>query len=102
MVIWKPSLAELSRHVLSSFFADLAGFTAWSSEREPKDVFVLLETIYFAFDTIAKRRKVFKGAIALPFSCLSCTLNTPVLTSLSRYLPGYFHPMQWRQLVIAM
>lgn len=41
-------------------FADLAGFTAWSAQREPKDVFLLLETIYFAFDTIAKRRRVFK------------------------------------------
>lgn len=31
-------------------FADLAGFTAWSSGREPTDVFMLLETIYNAFD----------------------------------------------------
>jgi class 3 adenylate cyclase len=41
-------------------FADIAGFTAWSSVREPTQVFTLLETIYSAFDTIAARRGVFK------------------------------------------
>ena len=41
-------------------FADISGFTAWSSSREPTQVFVLLETIYGKFDSIAKRMKVFK------------------------------------------
>ena len=41
-------------------FADISGFTAWSSVREPSQVFMLLETLYQAFDVIAKRRKVFK------------------------------------------
>lgn len=41
-------------------FADIVGFTAWSSVREPAQVFTLLETIYNAFDAIAKRRGVFK------------------------------------------
>jgi hypothetical protein len=41
-------------------FADIAGFTAWSSTREPSQVFILLETIYGAFDKIADRRGVFK------------------------------------------
>jgi class 3 adenylate cyclase len=41
-------------------FADVAGFTAWSSVREPSQVFILLEGIYNAFDTIARRRKIFK------------------------------------------
>lgn len=41
-------------------FADIAGFTAWSSSREPSQVFVLLETVYRAFDLIAKKRGVFK------------------------------------------
>lgn len=41
-------------------FADLAGFTAWSSVREPSQVFTLLEIVYHSFDTIAKRRRVFK------------------------------------------
>jgi class 3 adenylate cyclase len=41
-------------------FADIAGFTAWSSTREPSAVFTLLEAIYAEFDSIAKRRRVFK------------------------------------------
>jgi class 3 adenylate cyclase len=41
-------------------FADIAGFTAWSSSREPAQVFMLLETLYHAFDDIAKKRRVFK------------------------------------------
>jgi class 3 adenylate cyclase len=41
-------------------FADISGFTAWSSTREPSQVFILLETIYKAFDDIAKHRGVFK------------------------------------------
>ena len=41
-------------------FADIAGFTAWSSVREPSQVFTLLEEIYGAFDAIAARRGVFK------------------------------------------
>jgi class 3 adenylate cyclase len=41
-------------------FGDIAGFTAWSSERQPTQVFTLLETIYNSFDKIAKKRKVFK------------------------------------------
>jgi class 3 adenylate cyclase len=38
----------------------LKGFTAWSSTREPSQVFTLLETIYHEFDQIAKSRRVFK------------------------------------------
>lgn len=41
-------------------FGDIVGFTAWSSVREPAQVFQLLETLYHAFDEIAKRRRVFK------------------------------------------
>jgi cytoskeletal protein RodZ len=41
-------------------FADLAGFTAWSSEREPTQVFTLLEQIYRVMDKVAKKLKVFK------------------------------------------
>jgi class 3 adenylate cyclase len=44
----------------SIIFADIVGFTAWSSTRDPSQVFELLETIYHAFDEIARRRKVFK------------------------------------------
>ena len=38
----------------------MSGFTAWSSTREPIQVFTLLETVYHSFDQIAKRRRVFK------------------------------------------
>eukprot|EP00980_Cylindrotheca_fusiformis_P002072 scaffold463_cov92-Cylindrotheca_fusiformis.AAC.1 len=41
-------------------FGDISGFTAWSSSREPVDVFTLLETLYSAFDKIAREMDVFK------------------------------------------
>jgi hypothetical protein len=41
-------------------FADIAGFTAWSSTRDPSQVFILLQSVYQAFDKIAARRRVFK------------------------------------------
>jgi class 3 adenylate cyclase len=41
-------------------FADISGFTAWASVREPSQVFTLLEAIYHSFDHIAKKRRVFK------------------------------------------
>ncbi|KAL3926182.1 MAG: hypothetical protein SGBAC_013575 [Bacillariaceae sp.] len=54
----KP-IAELFDET-SVMFADLAGFTAWSSARQPVEVFELLETLYGCFDKIALRRRVFK------------------------------------------
>lgn len=42
------------------FFADIAGFTKWSSSRPPTDVFRLLEALFGEFDKIATQRKVFK------------------------------------------
>lgn len=55
----QPPIADLfpSATVL---FMDIAGFTAWSSQREPSQVFILLETIYRTFDRLAKHRRVFK------------------------------------------
>jgi hypothetical protein len=41
-------------------FADISGFTAWSSEREPTQVFTLLQAIFHKFDTLARKRDVFK------------------------------------------
>jgi class 3 adenylate cyclase len=41
-------------------FGDIAGFTAWSSTRQPTDVFILLETLYGEFDRIAREMDVFK------------------------------------------
>jgi class 3 adenylate cyclase len=54
----KP-IAELFPNT-TIMFGDIAGFTAWSSSREPAQVFTLLETLYHAFDEIAKKRRVFK------------------------------------------
>ncbi|KAL7547034.1 LOW QUALITY PROTEIN: hypothetical protein ACHAWF_010347 [Thalassiosira exigua] len=40
--------------------ADIEGFTAWCSEREPSQVFRLLETVYREFDIEARKLGVFK------------------------------------------
>jgi Adenylate and Guanylate cyclase catalytic domain len=63
-------------------FADLVGFTAWSSVREPTHVFQLLETIYHAFDKIAKKRNVFK---VLEMSCCSSAFERSVVSHLRCY-----------------
>ncbi|CAB9514331.1 Receptor-type guanylate cyclase gcy [Seminavis robusta] len=55
----KTAIANL-HHNCTVLFADLAGFTKWSSSRDPKHVFTLLETLYGLFDKTAKRRGVFK------------------------------------------
>lgn len=41
-------------------FADIVGFTAWSSSREPSQVFTLLEKTFQGFDDIAYKYRVFK------------------------------------------
>lgn len=52
-------IAELYTDTTVSF-ADIAGFTAWASTREASDVFTLLESIYFEFDILARKHRVFK------------------------------------------
>ena len=52
-------MAKFEPHVFLDT-ADVANFTAWSSVREPVQVFTLLEGVYNKFDTIAKKRRVFK------------------------------------------
>lgn len=54
----KP-IADLFPEV-TVMFADISGFTAWSSTREPCQVFLLLESIYNSFDKIARKMSVFK------------------------------------------
>lgn len=44
----------------SIMFADIVGFTKWSSEHNPQDVFHLLEELFFEFDKIAAKMNVFK------------------------------------------
>ena len=52
-------IADLFPHC-TVMFADISGFTAWSSVREPTSVFALLEALYSSFDRMATRRRVFK------------------------------------------
>jgi Adenylate and Guanylate cyclase catalytic domain len=52
-------IADLFPHA-TVMFLDLANFTAWSSEREPHQVFSLLESLYYSFDDIAHDLGVFK------------------------------------------
>ena len=42
------------------FYSKIVGFTAWSSQRAPNQVFELLETIFFEFDEVANRGGIFK------------------------------------------
>lgn len=58
-------------------FADVAGFTAWSSTREPSQVFTLLEKLYGEFDIIADRRKVFKVETIGDCYMAVCGVPTP-------------------------
>ena len=41
-------------------FADITDFTAWSSMREPTQVFTLLENVFSSLDRLAQKRRVFK------------------------------------------
>ena len=54
-----PPIADLFTDT-TILFADIAGFTAWSSEREPAQVFQLLEALFKEFDAEAKKYGVFK------------------------------------------
>ncbi|KAL3937629.1 MAG: hypothetical protein SGBAC_007303 [Bacillariaceae sp.] len=58
-IVGSAPLADLFPNT-TVIFADIVGFTAWSSQREPSQVFILLESIYSAFDKIAYRHNVFK------------------------------------------
>jgi len=40
--------------------ADISGFTAFSSSRQPAHSFQLLETLYQTFDKVAQRKRIFK------------------------------------------
>jgi class 3 adenylate cyclase len=46
-------------------FMDIVGFTAYSSTRDPSQVFTLLETVFHSFDSVAKQRRVFKVRMSL-------------------------------------
>ena len=59
------------------YAADIVGFTAWSSVREPTQVFSLLETVYAAFDRIARKRKIFKVETVGDCYVAACGLPDP-------------------------
>eukprot|EP00986_Skeletonema_menzelii_P002806 scaffold813_cov148-Skeletonema_menzelii.AAC.14 len=44
----------------SIMFADIVGFTNWSTKRSPNDVFRLLERLFWEFDELAALHNVFK------------------------------------------
>ncbi|CAB9517727.1 Receptor-type guanylate cyclase gcy [Seminavis robusta] len=58
-------------------FSDISGFTAWASVREPTQVFLLLESLYGAFDKIAKRRGIFKVETVGDCYVAACGIPTP-------------------------
>ena len=70
---------------------DLSGFTAWSSTREPTQVFDLLESIFQCFDKVARRRGIFKVSGGMPFVVVA-TNTLQSSTCLTYYL-------RWRPLV---
>ena len=96
--IWKPLLSNAfplsfqSKANCSVYFADLAGFTKWSSTREPIEVFELLEALYGSFDRVATKRSVFKvetiGDWCVSFTVFAiCVSGKPSCLHLS--LPFY-------------
>ena len=42
-------------------FMDIVGFTSWSSQRDPEQVFTLLQAVFKSFDKAARKRGVFKA-----------------------------------------
>ena len=60
-------------------FADLAGFTKWSSTREPEQVFQLLETLFKEFDAVAAKWGVFK--VETIGDCYMAVVSTILLES---------------------
>jgi class 3 adenylate cyclase len=70
----KP-IADFSPDV-SVMFADLVGFTAWSSARDPTQVFAFLEVIHHSFDMIAKKEGVFK--VETVGDCYVAVVGLPV------------------------
>ena len=57
--IKKATFAETYPEVTICFM-DITGFSSWSSQREPGEIFTLLQTLYHDFDMIGKEMKVFK------------------------------------------
>ena len=54
-----PPIADYYK-ISTVLFADIAGFTKWSSDRPPSDVFEFLEVLYGNFDQAARTNNVMK------------------------------------------
>ena len=54
---------------------DIAGFSFWASSRDPAHVFTLLETVYAAFDAIAKQKRVY-SRFYFRVLCWNCVCET--------------------------
>jgi class 3 adenylate cyclase len=57
-------------------FSDVVGFSAWSSEREPTQVFTLLQTLFHAFDKVGKKHDVFN--VHTTFHCYVGVTGFPI------------------------
>jgi len=92
----KPDSSSQIADVYASttvMFGDIAGFTAWSSTRQPSEVFVLLETLYAAFDKIAKRMDVFKVEVIGDCYMAVTGLPSPQPDHCIRMVSNISHPM---------
>ena len=56
---WGKPIADIYKES-TVFFCEVVGFSAWSSQREPAEVFTLLQTLFQCFDALAKKLGVFK------------------------------------------
>jgi class 3 adenylate cyclase len=78
-------------------FADLAGFTAWSSTHPPEHVFMLLEAIYRTFDGMAQSLGVYK--VETIGDCYVAVTGLPVpqpdhAVIMARFARDCIHEMQ--------
>lgn len=86
MTASSPPIADLYNDT-TIMFADIAGFTAWSSEREPTQVFQLLESLFCEFDSEAKAMKVFKiETVRIHLMCMFLTAFVVAYKYIPRFL----------------
>eukprot|EP00977_Amphora_coffeiformis_P025101 scaffold18239_cov137-Amphora_coffeaeformis.AAC.1 len=76
-IIDMTALADLFPETTVAF-ADIENFTAWSSQRDPGQVFTLLQSIYSSFDKVAKRMKGIGVAQDLVFNADVAVTGLPV------------------------
>ena len=75
-----------SHHIIFPLYprlADIAGFGSWASSRDPVLVFTLLETVYAAFDAIARNRRVYSKYRSLSLFFLTLEVNSKIFFNVS-------------------